>query len=187
MNPFDVLPTPIQDLRLLKRCPVSDDRGFLERLFCSDTLAFATKGRPLEQINRTLTKKIGALRGMHFQVPPHAEMKIVSCIKGRVWDVAVDLRKGSPTFLKAHAVELTEENCLTYIIPEGFAHGFQTLTANCEMLYFHTAPYNAGSDRGLNATDPLLNIKWPLSISERSSRDCNHPMLTGAFEGIEIL
>ena len=97
------------------------------------------------QINKTLTREKGTVRGLHFQQSPYAETKIVSCLRGKVWDVVVDLREGSSTFLSYHAVELSADNHKSYLIPEGFAHGFQTLTSNCELLYFHTAEYNKGS------------------------------------------
>ena len=136
------------------------------------------------QINQTLTKLKGSVRGMHFQYPPHAETKFVSCIRGEVFDVAIDIRKGSPTYLEYHAEILTEENSKTLMIPEGFAHGFQTLTQNCEMLYFHTNEYAPKAEGVLNATDLALNIKWPLEIKEMSDRDRNHPMVTEGFEGV---
>ena len=110
----------------------------------------------------------------------------MTCLKGKVWDVAIDLRRGSPTFLEHHAVLLTEDNHCSFLIPEGFAHGFQTLTSDCEMLYFHTADYNVESEGALNAMDPLLLIPWPEPITERSERDVNHPMLANNFQGIEL-
>jgi len=130
---------------------------------------------------------LGAVRGMHFQYPPHAEVKIISCLKGKVWDVAVDLRKGSPTFLQTHSVTLSEDVPQSYLIPKGFAHGFQTLTPDCELIYFHTADYNAAAEAGLNALDPRLDIQWPIAITERSKRDEQHPMLTDCFVGIDVV
>ena len=119
-------------------------------------------------------------------MPSYAETKIVSCIRGKVWDVAVDLRKRSPTFLHYHAEVLSEDNHKSYLIPEGFAHGFQTLTSDCEMLYFHTADYNKDFEGAINAVDLKIGIKWPQLITERSERDNNHPMLTDDFEGIVL-
>jgi len=126
------------------------------------------------------------VRGLHFQYPPHAETKFVSCIRGKVFDVAVDLREGSSTFLQYHAVTLTEENSRTFLIPEGFAHGFQTLSKNCEMLYFHTETYHPDSEGALNATDTHINIKWPLEITERSERDQSHSIISSSFKGIRL-
>jgi dTDP-4-dehydrorhamnose 3,5-epimerase len=123
---------------------------------------------------------------MHFQHPPHAETKFVCCLRGEVFDVAVDLRRGSPTFLLWYAEILSADNHKTLVIPEGFAHGFQTLTKDCEMLYFHTAAYQAGSEGGLNTQDPRLAIQWPLDITEQSARDMAHPMLEQDFKGVAI-
>jgi len=184
MSRFLIHETPIEGLHLLERQPLGDERGFLERLFCQESLKVLLKEESIRQINHTLTRKEGTVRGMHFQHPPHAETKIVSCLKGKVWDVAVDLRKGSPTFLRYHAVVLSEDNFQTFVIPRGFAHGFQTLARECEMLYFHTADYNKDAERGLNAIDPLLGIEWPQPIAERSERDSMQPMLTEEFSGV---
>lgn len=186
MSRFLVHETPIAGLKLIERKPIGDERGFLERLFCQESFESLLSGRTIRQVNRTLTRKLGTVRGMHFQYPPHAEIKIVSCLKGKVWDVAVDLRKGSPTFLKYHAVILSEDMPRTYFIPEGFAHGFQTLTPNCELIYVHMADYKAASEGALNALDPRLDICWPAAITERSQRDEGHALLTDSFVGIEV-
>jgi len=179
-------PTSIDKLKLIEYQPISDKRGFLNRLFCETTFHHLMQGKKIQQINQTLTIKKGTVRGFHFQFPPHAEIKIVSCLKGKVWDVAIDIRKGSPTFLKYHSVILSEENSESFFIPEGFADGFQTLTNDCEMLYFHTADYNLESEGTINALDHRLKIKWPKIITDRSERDNNHPMLKENFLGIEI-
>lgn len=182
---FQVLATPLHDLVLLKRQPIGDARGYLERMFCTSDLSEQLGHRKIEQINHTLTEKAGTVRGLHYQTPPFSEMKFVSCIKGRVFDVAVDLRPGSATFLQHYAVELSDLNHLTLCIPEGFAHGFQTLTTNCEMLYLHSAPYSASHEAGLNALDLRLGIQWPLPIAERSNRDQQHPNITAEFTGAQ--
>ena len=186
MSRFVLHPTPIRGLQVIERQPIGDSRGFLERLFCQETFSSLLRGRTIRQINRTLTQKKGTVRGLHFQTPPHAETKIVTCLKGQVWDVAVDLRQGSSTFLHYHAVLLSEVNHQCYLIPEGFAHGFQTLTPDCEMLYFHTADYNAEVEGALNACDLRLAINWPEPIIERSERDTNRPMLTDDFIGMDL-
>lgn len=187
MSRFVFHSTSIDDLVLIERQQISDSRGFLERLFCQDEFTELLKGGFIRQINRTLTQKSGTVRGLHFQYPPNAEIKIISCLKGKVWDVAVDLREGSPTFLKYFGVLLTEDNRLSYLIPEGFAHGFQTLTSNCELLYFHTADFKAEAEGGLNALDPRLAIEWPEPIMERSERDLNHAPIADHFQGIQFL
>lgn len=186
MSRFVLHPTPINGLQVIERQPIDDSRGFLERLFCQETLRLLLNGKSIRQINRTLTQAKGTVRGLHFQTSPRAEIKIVTCLKGQVWDVAVDLRRGSPTFLQHYAILLTEENHQSYLIPEGFAHGFQTLTPDCEMLYFHTVDYNAEAEGALNACDPRLAINWPELITKRSERDESHAMLTGDFHGIDV-
>ena len=138
------------------------------------------------QINHSYTSKRGTLRGLHFQYPPHSEMKMVSCIRGEVLDVVVDIRKGKPSFLKYHEEVLSANNRKILVIPEGFAHGFQALTDDCEMLYLHTAPYCQSSEGGINANDPLLSIPWPLPINQRSARDASHPMIEKDFMGVSL-
>lgn len=183
---FTPTDTILKGLVVLERKLLVDDRGFFERLFCQAELSEFLKGKSIAQINHTLTKNVGTVRGMHFQHPPCAETKFVSCLKGEVFDVAVDLRKNSPTFLRWHAEILSAENHKTFIIPEGFAHGFQTLTDGCEMHYLHTAPYSIEEEGALNARDPRLAITWPNPISEQSDRDHAHPMLSHDFEGLTL-
>ena len=163
---FEILNTPLQRLKLIQRNPIGDHRGYLERMFCTEELQSLIPGRGIVQINHTLTARRGTVRGLHFQYPPHAETKIVSCLRGEVFDVAVDLRQGSPTFLHWHAEILSAANHKTLVIPEGFAHGFQTLTEDCELLYFHTAAYHPDAEGGLNAQDPRLDIRWPEAVME---------------------
>lgn len=181
---FDILDTPLPGLRILQRKPLRDARGYLERLYCTQELGSVLSGRAIVQINHTLTVRRGTVRGMHYQQPPHAETKFVSCCRGEVFDVAVDLRRDSPTFLRWHAETLSEGNHRTLLIPEGFAHGFQTLTDNCEMLYFHTAAYAPEAERGLNPRDPGLALTWPLPIADMSERDAAQPPLAAGFRGI---
>lgn len=186
MSRFNCLPTTIADLVVIERNIAADSRGYFERIFCSTDLAEYFGSRMVAQINHTLTRGAGTIRGMHFQYPPHSEVKLVSCLQGRVFDVAVDLRRGSPTFLQWHAEVLSSENHRMLIIPEGFAHGFQTLTDDCELLYLHTAAYQVDAEGGVDALDPLLAIKWPLAPVERSERDRAHPPLTPSFVGIPV-
>jgi dTDP-4-dehydrorhamnose 3,5-epimerase len=186
MSRFAIEKTSIHGLHVIQRKPIGDERGYLERLFCNDELEPIIGQRRILQINHTLTAKVGTVRGIHFQHPPHAEMKLVSCLRGEVFDVAVDLRRDSPTFLQWHAEILSEENRRTFCIPEGFAHGFQTLTHDCELIYFHTAAYTPEAEAGLNTLDPLLSISWPMPITERSTRDQNHAMLTLDFSGLPV-
>ncbi|OQA32754.1 MAG: dTDP-4-dehydrorhamnose 3,5-epimerase [Betaproteobacteria bacterium ADurb.Bin341] len=182
---FEFLATPLLGLKVVRRRRIEDDRGYLSRMFCAAEFEGLGLDKPV-QINRTLTRRQGAVRGMHFQHPPHAETKLISCLKGKVFDVAVDLRAGSPTFLCWHAEELSEENQRSLLIPAGFAHGFQTLSDDCELLYLHSNFYAPDVEGGLNPADPRLGINWPLTISEMSARDCGHSYLGADFSGIEL-
>jgi len=182
---FDQLATPLVGLVVLQRKLLGDSRGYLERMFCQRELDEILAGRKIFQINHTYTAGQGTLRGLHFQYAPHAETKIVSCLRGEVFDVAVDLRRNSATFLRWHAEILSAENHRTLLIPEGFAHGFQTLAEDCEMLYFHTAAYHEADEGGVNALDPLLAIKWPLEVTTLSDRDLAHPRLAAEFKGLD--
>ena len=182
---FSVLPTGLDGLVVLERRPIGDDRGFLERMFCDRELQPVLGGGCIEAVNRTHTKSAATVRGLHYQRAPHGELKIVTCLRGAVFDVAVDLRKGSSTFMRWHAERLTEDNRRSLLIPRGFAHGLQTLVAGCEMLYFHTAPHHPDSEGGIDALDPALGIPGPLAVGERSPRDCALPRCDHPFEGIE--
>lgn len=181
---FDVLATGIDGLTALRRKPIGDARGYFERVYCADELAPVLGERRIAQINRSLTRRRGAVRGLHFQHPPHAETKVVGCLRGAIFDVAVDLRRGSPTFLAWHGRVLSAENAESLVLPEGFAHGFQALEDDCEVLYLHTAAYAPQAEGGLDATDPQIGIAWPLPIAERSARDEGLPPARG-FPGIE--
>lgn len=186
MSRFVITDLPLTGLKLIQRGQLGDSRGFLSRMFCSTELALAGWHGPIEQVNHTYTAKKGAVRGMHFQYSPFAEKKLVSCIRGEVWDVAVDLRKGASTFLRWHAQRLSAENGCALFIPEGFAHGFQALTDDVELIYCHSQAYNASAEGALNALDARLDISWPLPITDRSERDAGHPMLDTEFEGIQV-
>ena len=186
MNNLILNETPLKNLKVIEHKPYKDKRGYLSRLFCKKTLSHLLEGKIIQQINRTLTRKKGTVRGLHFQHKPNAETKIISCLSGKVWDVAVDLRKGSPTFLSYHAEILAGDNHKSYLIPEGFAHGFQTLTPDCEMLYFHTAYYYKDLEGAISSVDPMIKINWPQPITECSDRDRNNLMLTSDFKGIRV-
>ena len=181
---FDILPTNIDSLKVLRRRPIGDQRGYLERLFCSSELQDYLGGKKITQINHTLTEKKGTIRGFHYQQGPHAEIKFVSCLRGEVFDVAIDLRRNSPTFLKWHGEILSSKNHKSLIVLEGFAHGFQTLTDDCEMLYLHTASYEPSAEGGINPLDKRINLTWPLPVTEISERDRSHPLLREDFEGL---
>jgi len=184
MNRFSISKTSVEDLKVIQRYPIQDERGFLERMFCAQELENVGWTKPVSQINHTFTKKKGTFRGLHFQKNPFTEIKLVSCLRGEIWDIAVDLRTNSSTFLQWHAEILSSENCKSLLIPEGFAHGFQTLTEDCELLYFHSEPYASNSEVGIRFDDPILKIKLPIEISEISFKDKSYIFLDRQYSGI---
>lgn len=186
MNELELIPQSIDGLAIIRHSSISDERGSFRRLFCRATLSRLLVERTLQQINHSYTKAEGTVRGLHFQMPPNSEVKIVTCVRGAVWDVAVDLRRGSPTFLQYQAITLSEAGDCSYFIPEGFAHGFQTLAPDSELLYLHTANFDPDSEGTVNAADPMLGIGWPRPISKRSARDSQAPMLDSNFEGVSF-
>lgn len=182
-----ILPTPLHGVAAVTTESFSDMRGSFVRLFCKKELAPLIGDRDIVQMNHSRTTLVGAVRGMHYQHPPHAEMKLVRCLRGRIWDVAVDLRAGSPTFLQWHAEELSPDNARMLVIPEGCAHGFQVLEANSELLYLHTAYYTPdAAEGGLRHNDVRLGITWPLPVTDFSERDRQHPMLGPDYSGISV-
>jgi dTDP-4-dehydrorhamnose 3,5-epimerase len=181
---FDVFETPLLGLHVIARKRAGDHRGAFQRLFCQEELQPLIRNRQIAQINLSQTAQRGTVRGMHFQYRPFAETKVVSCLRGEIFDVAVDLRRNSLTFLRWHAEVLSADNDRTLIIPEGFAHGFQTLADDCQLLYFHSAPYRGASEGGVHAQDPRLAIRWPLPVTQLSPRDAAHPLLTENFDGV---
>jgi dTDP-4-dehydrorhamnose 3,5-epimerase len=163
-----------------------DARGSFARWFCQNELAGLLQDAVIRQINHSFTRERGTIRGMHFQHPPAAEKKIVRCLAGAILDVIVDLRCTSPTFMAWRGFELSAENDRALLIPEGCAHGFQTLTDDVQLLYLHTAVYDPPLEDGLRYDDPRLNIAWPLPPTQVSQRDLRHPLLADDFNGIHL-
>lgn len=182
---LNIVSTKLSGLYIIEPNSFADVRGAFSRIYCEDELQHIF-GHTIKQINHSITKEKGTVRGLHFQHEPHAEVKMVKCIKGSIYDVVVDIRKNSPTFLKIFAIELTEKNQKMICIPKGFAHGFQTLEDDAQLLYFHSSIYAPSNEGALSVIDKKLNIKWPLNITNLSERDKNHVFLTNEFEGIEI-
>ena len=164
--------------------PYIDERGWFARTWCKNE--FEQVGHKAEwvQINHSFTKMKGTIRGLHYQLPPFSEIKLVRCISGTIFDVIVDLRKDSATFLQWFGTELSAANKKMLYIPEGFAHGFQTLDDDCELIYHHSEFYSPGVEGGIRFNDRAVNIKWPLPVTSISERDLNHPVLTEKFNGI---
>ena len=183
---FDFLPTPLSGLTVVQRKHIEDNRGFFCRFYCAEEFREAGLKKPIAQINHTFTREKGTVRGLHFQYPPHAEAKIVSCLRGEIFDVAVDIRRDSPTFLQWFGTSLSEENKKSLFVPEGFAHGFQSLTENSEILYLVTAHYNPQKEDALNVQDPIIGIQWPLDITELSDKDTAIAYITQDYNGILV-
>jgi dTDP-4-dehydrorhamnose 3,5-epimerase len=184
MSRFVTTALPLAGLALVERKPIGDQRGFLSRIFCAEDLAACGWLKPVAQINHTYTRGKGTVRGLHFQREPYCEAKLVSVLRGEILDVAIDLRADSPTFLHWHGEVLSAENHRAMLIPEGFAHGFQALSDDVEMLYCHSIAYHPRSEGGLNPSDSRLAIEWPLAISEMSPRDRELPFVDDNFSGL---
>ena len=178
------IPTALEGAYIIELSPFQDERGLFARTYCKNEFRSIGHEKDFVQINHSRTNPQWAIRGMHFQVPPSSEIKLIRCIRGSIYDVIVDLRKGSPSYLQHIGVELSEENMKMIYVPEGFAHGFQTLTERVEMIYHHTEFYTPEHERGLKYDDPTLNITWKMPPSLVSGRDQQHPMIDEQFEGI---
>lgn len=178
--------TPLAGLMLIETTPIQDERGRFARVFCETECAEMRANLHWAQINVSSTSCKGTVRGMHFQYPPAAEAKLIRCLQGRVFDVAVDLRADSPTFLHWHGVELSETGPIQFFIPEGFAHGFQALTDNAQLLYLHTTAWNREQEGGLRHDDPAIAIAWPLPVTRISTKDQQWPLVKeNAFAGVQ--
>lgn len=184
---FVFCPTGFAGVWQVVRKPIADERGFFSRFYCAQEFGAIGLRQPLAQINHSLSCRAGTVRGLHFQHPPHAETKVVTCLVGRIFDVAVDLRRDSPTFLQWVGIDLSAENQRSLVIPPGFAHGYQTLCDNAEILYLVTVPYSAEYEDGLNPFDPTVGIHWPVAASDVSQRDAERALLNAAaYRGLCI-
>jgi dTDP-4-dehydrorhamnose 3,5-epimerase len=181
---FTHIHEPLPGLHVFERTRVGDARGYLERVFDMDGREPMLPFGSVAQVNRTVTALAGTVRGMHFQRPPFAEVKLVHCTRGSVFDVAVDLRKGSLTYLHWHGEVLSADNLRCMRIPEGFAHGFQSLQPDSELIYVHSKPYRPEAEDGVQPLDPGLAITWPTDITSISERDSNHRLIGATFQGV---
>lgn len=170
-------PTPLQGSYIVTLLPKGDNRGWFMRSFCKKEFGAIGHIKEWVQMNHSFTATKGTIRGMHFQEAPYQEIKMVRCIAGSVFDVIVDIRAQSPTYLHWFGTELSAANKQMLYIPEGFTHGFQTLTDNAELLYHHSAFYEPGHESGILYNDPKINIRWPLPVAEISERDKKHQPL----------
>jgi dTDP-4-dehydrorhamnose 3,5-epimerase len=164
-----------------------DDRGFFARLFCQREFEAAGIPMPIVQINNSLSAKAGTLRGMHYQLPPATEIKVVRCIRGALYDVIIDLRPDSPTFARWFGTELTAENRLMMYAPQGFAHGFITLVDDTEVFYLTNAFYAPEEERGIRFDDPRFGVVWPKTPVDVSSKDRDWPDFDPSFHRTELL
>jgi dTDP-4-dehydrorhamnose 3,5-epimerase len=180
-----VVSMPLEGLAVLERERFEDARGAFARVFCADELREAGMPFAVVQANHSRTAQRGTVRGLHYQHPPHAERKLVHCLRGAVFDVAVDLRRGSRTLLRWHGEVLSAANGRALLIPEGFAHGFQALEDDTELLYLHSRAYVPEAEGGIDPLDPALDIDWPLPPVGLSARDRSHARLESGYAGIE--
>ncbi len=176
--------TALKGSYIVSLTPFMDGRGWFARTYCKNEFAAIGHDKEWVQMNHSFTKERGTVRGMHYQHPPFREIKMVRCIAGAVLDVIIDIRKGSPTFLQHVVAELSAENKQMMYMPEGFAHGFQTLEENTELIYHHSEFYQPAVEGGLRFDDEILNIQWPLPVVNVSDRDKTHLLLDAQFKGI---
>lgn len=172
--------TEIEGVVIVELEPRRDDRGSFARAFCAEEFEQQGLDSHVEQANLSTNLEAGTLRGLHYQLPPSAETKLVRCVRGALFDVAVDVRPDSRTFGHWFGLELTEENGTALLVPEGCAHGFQTLVPATTALYQVSAAYAPSLERGINHSDPALDIRWPLEVRNLSSRDRELPPLADA-------
>lgn len=166
-----IISTKFKDLFIIELEPYKDNRGEFFRLFCKKELKSILLDNDIKQINYSKSRNKGTVRGLHYQVYPHEEIKIFTCIKGRLFDVVVDIRKDSATYLEYHGIELSPEKNNMIYVPAGFAHGFQTLEDDTQALYMTTEFYVPEYEKIINYKDPKIGIKWPLLVSEISEKD----------------
>lgn len=177
ITPIAIEGTAIEGPAIVSLEELSDDRGFFARAFCAEEFADAGLEPVVTQANLSFNHRAGTLRGMHYQLPEAPEAKFIRCIRGALVDVIVDVREGSPTYLQHVSVELSAENRLALYVPPSFAHGYLTLTDNCEAIYQMSWPYTPGMERGMRHDDPALGITWPRPVEVISAKDASWPLL----------
>ncbi len=182
---FEYWASPLPGLLVFQRSPVHDPRGGFDRLFDSVVVGAAGAEAEVRQVNLASNRARGTIRGLHYQARPHSETKVVTCLRGRAFDVVVDIREGSPTFLESHAEMLSPDASKTIVIPPGFAHGYQTMEDDTDLLYLHSGGFVDNAQRGLHPLDDSLGIIWPLSPVIISERDSQHPLIVGGWEGVQ--
>lgn len=178
--------TSFRDLKILNLFKFSDERGDFCRIFNQKEFAKLIPEFKVAQMNYSRTKQAGTIRGMHYQTSPGLEAKFISCSRGAVFDVVVDIRKNSETFMKYFSITLNSDVPTAIYVPKGFAHGFQTLEENSELIYLHSEYYDENLQEGLNPLDPKLSIPWPVALTVISQRDSKQGFVSDKFLGLEI-
>ena len=181
---MDFIHAYIEGLYVVHPKKLEDERGLFARTFCKNEFSQIGFDKEFVQFNHSLNKKKGTIRGMHFQNAPYGETKLIRCVHGCVYDVAVDVRTKSPTFLQHFGVELSAENMISILIPPGFAHGFQALEDNSSLIYHHTQYYTPEAEVGICYNDPALNIHWKLPAEMVSEKDCSYKLIDKNFKGV---
>ena len=177
---------PLSGVYVIENSRFRDDRGVFGRLFDAGWDLDPLRGMAVSQVNHSVTHRRGTVRGLHYQTTPYCETKIVTCTGGRIFDVVVDLRRGSPGLLSWHSEILSGDDPCTIVIPPGFAHGFQTLSDECELVYVHSQPFRPEFEDGLHPSDPRIGIRWPEPIGMLSDRDAARPCVAADWMGIDL-
>ncbi len=177
-------PTALNGSFLVSIVPNGDSRGWFARTWCKKEFASIGHDKEWVQMNHSFTARTGTIRGMHYQLAPFTEIKMVRCIAGSVYDVIVDVRKDSPGYLQWFGAELSAANKLMMYIPEGFAHGFQTLTDDVDLLYYHSSFYTPEAEAGILHSDSTIDIRWPLPLADISERDRLLPTIDKNFKAL---
>ncbi|MBW8190828.1 dTDP-4-dehydrorhamnose 3,5-epimerase family protein [Neiella marina] len=183
---FSLEPLPLADAYRIRHKVFADERGMFKRIGCHQTLLSAGIDAQVRQVNCSLTPTKGTVRGMHFQLPPAAEVKIVNCFQGELFDVLTDLRPSSPTYLQWYGERLSADSHTSLIIPQGFAHGFQALTNDVLMMYLNSTDYAPELESGLHPQDPALSIAWPLPVIGLSEKDASRAFIADNFTGVKF-
>jgi dTDP-4-dehydrorhamnose 3,5-epimerase len=178
------LKTVFSGLFIIQNEAIIDNRGFFSRTYCKKEFESINVHQEFVQSNHSFNLKKGTLRGMHYQISPFSETKLIRCVEGSLYDVVIDLRAGSSTFLNIFTIELSKNNMKSLLIPEGFAHGYQSLENNTSLIYQHTNYYDQNSARGIRFDDPILNIFWPIENKIISQKDLTYNLIDKNFKGI---
>ena len=184
---MEFIKTPLEGAYLINLEKYEDERGFFARVFCESEFQEMGLSSEFIQVNNSLTGSKGTIRGMHYQLEPSAEVKIVRCIRGSLYDAIIDLRPDSSSFCKWFGSELSAENRLMMYVPKGFAHGFLTLEDNTETFYFASNSYSPDLERGIRFDDPYFGIEWPIPVTESSQKDKSCPDFDPELHGVDSL